>query len=174
MKKKFSTAWIASKQPRKQRKYTANAPLHLKKKLLSVNLTKALREKYGKRNIPVKKGDTVKVMRGKFKNKTGKVLEVKIKLLKIMVEGIQVKKQEGSKVNVPLRASNLQITELNLEGGKRIKGLINKVKPKEPAPNGVPFEKGTLERAPSSEGKKVESKSTIKPKENKDGTPKKA
>ncbi|MBU2562645.1 MAG: 50S ribosomal protein L24 [Nanoarchaeota archaeon] len=119
MKQKFSTKWKASKQPRKQRKYLANAPLHLRKKFISVNLFKDLRKKYGKRNIPVRKGDLVKVMRGKFKGKQGKVTEVRLKLLKIFVEGIQIKKQDGSKVNVKLQPSNLQIIELNLEDKKR-------------------------------------------------------
>ncbi len=121
MKKKFSTKWKASKQPRKQRKYIANAPLHIKRKFLSVNLSKELRKKYGKRNIPVKKGDTIKIMRGKFKKKEGKVTEVKTKTQKIFVQGIQIKKQDGSKVNIPLRASNLQIISLNTEDRKRIK-----------------------------------------------------
>jgi len=126
MKQKFSTSWKSSKQPRKQRKYLANAGLHLRKKFVSVNLSKDLREKHGKRNIPLKKGDKVKIMRGKFKKKTGKVLEVKLKTGKIYIEGMQVKKQEGSKVNVPLKASNLQIIELNLEDKKRIKKLGGK------------------------------------------------
>jgi len=34
MKKIFSTHWKASKQPRKQRKYRAKAPLHIKRKFL--------------------------------------------------------------------------------------------------------------------------------------------
>ncbi len=131
MRKKFSTNWKSSKQPRKQRKYLANAPLHIRKKFVSVNLSKELRKKYGKRNIPVRKGDKVKIMRGKFKNKTGKVLEIKLKTGKIYVEGIQVKKQDGSKVNVPLRNSNLQIIELNLEDKKRIKKLEGKEEKKE-------------------------------------------
>jgi len=130
MKQKFSTKWKSSKQPRKQRKYSANAPLHLRKKFLSVNLSKELRKKYAKRNIPLRKGDKVKIMRGKFKKKTGKVLEVKLKTGKIYIEGIQVKKQEGSKVNVPLRASNLQIIELNLDDKKRMKKLGRKVEKK--------------------------------------------
>ncbi|MDP7520749.1 MAG: 50S ribosomal protein L24, partial [Candidatus Pacearchaeota archaeon] len=114
MKKEFSKHWKSSKQPRKQRKYLANAPLHIKKKFISVNLSRELRKKYPKRNIPVKKGDVVKVMRGKFKKKQGKVIEVKLKLSKIIIEGIQVKKQDGSKVNVRLQPSNLQLIELNL------------------------------------------------------------
>ncbi len=123
MKRKFSTSWKSSKQPRKQRKYSANAPLHLKRKLLSVNLSKELRKKYGKRNIGIRKGDTVKIMKGKFKKKQGKVLIVKTKRQKIYIESMQVKKLEGSKVNVPFRAPNLQIVELNIDDKKRLEKL---------------------------------------------------
>jgi len=127
MKKKFSKSWKSSKQPRKQRKYLANAPLHIRKKFLSVNLSKDLRKKYGKRNIPVKKGDVVKILRGKFKKKQGKIKEVKLKISKVTVDGIQVKKQDGSKTDVKLQPSNLQIIELNTEDQKRLK-QINKQK----------------------------------------------
>ncbi len=113
MKQKFSTKWKASSQPRKQRKYRANAPLHLRKKFVNVNLSKSLREKQGKRNLQLKKGDVVKIMKGKFKGKTGKVLEIKLRDSRITIEGIQVKKQDGSKANVRLQSSNLQITELS-------------------------------------------------------------
>jgi large subunit ribosomal protein L24 len=123
MKKKFSKKWKASRQPRKQRKYLANAPLHIKEKFLSSNLSKELREKYGKRNLKVKKGDKVKIMRGKYKKKVGKITEVKIQRSKVYIEGIQIKKQDGSKSNVPFKASNLQIIELNLEDKKRFKRL---------------------------------------------------
>lgn len=119
MEKKFSKHWKASKLPRKQRKYVANLPLHLKKKLLSINLSKELRKKQNTRNVSVRKGDTVKVMRGKFKKKQGKVLEVRLKTGKIIVEGIQTKKMDGSKVNVPMRASNLQIVELDYSDKRR-------------------------------------------------------
>ena len=128
MKKKFSTAWKGSSQPRKQRKYVANLPLHLKKKTISVNLSKELRKKHEKRNVPVKKGDTVKIMVGKYKGKKGKVTEIKMKYGKIFVEGVQATKQDGSKVNVPLRASNLQITELNLDDKKRMKSNTKQIK----------------------------------------------
>lgn len=119
MKKKFSTKWKASSQPRKQRKYRANAPLHLKKKLVSANLSKELRKKHGKRSIGIRKGDTVKIMRGKFKGKKGKITNVRLDLSKVCVEGIQAKKQDGSKADIKLQPSNLQIIELNLEDRKR-------------------------------------------------------
>jgi hypothetical protein len=35
MKKEFSTSWKASRQVRKQRKYLANAPIHIKRKLIN-------------------------------------------------------------------------------------------------------------------------------------------
>jgi len=133
MKKEFSTAWKSSKQPRKQRKYVAKAPLHIKKKFVSVNLSKDLRKKHEKRNLPVRKEDVVKVKRGKFKGKQGKVLSVKLKMQKITVEGIQIKKLDGSKVNVNLRPSNLQIIELNLEDKKRLKNKKIKTGEKENA-----------------------------------------
>ena len=131
MKKEFSTHWKASKQPRKQRKYSANAPLHIKKKLLSVNLSKELRKKYGKRNVPIRKGDNVKIMKGKFKKKQGKIIEVNVKNSKVIIEGVQVKKQDGSKANVKMHPSNLQIIDLNIEDKKRIKEISKEKKKKE-------------------------------------------
>ena len=69
----FSKNCKGSKNRRKKRKYLANAPLHLRHKFLSANLNKKLRGKYGTRNVPLRKGDTVKIMNGEFKGKEGKV-----------------------------------------------------------------------------------------------------
>ena len=120
MKQKFSTKWKASRQRRKQKKYRANAPLHLRRKMITANLKKDLREKYG-RSLPVRKGDSVKITRGKFKGKSGKINNVNLRNLKVSVEGIQVQKKDGTKVNVYFDASKLQIQELNLEDKKRLK-----------------------------------------------------
>jgi large subunit ribosomal protein L24 len=122
--------WKSSKQPRKQRKYLANAPLHIKKKLMGVNLSKELRKKYHKRSLPLRKKDTVKILRGKFKGKKGKIIRIILKAQKVEMEGIQIKKQDGSKVNIRLRPSNLQITELNVEDKKRNKALSKETKEK--------------------------------------------
>jgi len=119
-KNKFSTSWRTSKRPGKQRKYKARMPMHLRRRLLSANLSKELRKKYGKRSIPLRKGDVVKVMRGKFSKKTGKILAVDARRLKVEIENLQIKKQDGSKANVRFIPSILQITELNAEDKKRI------------------------------------------------------
>jgi len=126
MKKKFSTHWKASKQIRKQRKYVANAPLHIKRKMISSELSKELKEKYKIRNISLRKNDEVKITKGKFKGKQGKIIKINTKKMKVYIEGIQVKKQDGSKTNVPLKAPNLQIVNLNLEDKKRVDALEKK------------------------------------------------
>ena len=101
-----------TKQPRKQRKNLYNAPLHLKQKLVSVHLTKELRKAKKKRSLAVKKGDKVKIMRGKFRGKEGKVARVSLNKLTVFVEGILLKKQAGKEVMAALQPSNLMITEL--------------------------------------------------------------
>ena len=126
MRSIFSLAWIRSKQPRKQRKYRHNAPLHIKKKFLSVNFTKELREKYNKRNLTVIKGDKVKIMRGQFKGKEGLVEKVDVRNIKILVQGAEMIKKDGSKVNYPISPSNLMITELKLDDKKRKASLERK------------------------------------------------
>src|SRR3989344_3490634 len=127
-KNKFNKSWKGNKSPKKQRKYIANAPLHIRKSLISVNLSKDLRKKYGTRNVSVRKNDVVKIMRGKYKKKQGKILSVNLKKMNVVVENIQVKKMDGSKVNIALKPSNLQIIELNTDDKKRLESPQLKTK----------------------------------------------
>lgn len=119
MKKKFTTKWLSSRQPRKQRKFVANAHIKIRHALMSSHLSKDLRTKFARRAVPLKKGDTVKVLRGEFKKKTGKVGEINLKKLKVIIEGIQVQKKDGTKINAIFEPSNLMITELNMEDKQR-------------------------------------------------------
>ncbi len=104
-----------SKDPSKQRKKFMSAPLHRLTKLMSVHLSKELREKYNKRAVPVRKGDTVKVLRGEFRGIQGKVINVDRKRKRIFIENVTRKKVDGSTVNVPIHVSNVMITQLNLD-----------------------------------------------------------
>ena len=123
MKQQFSTHWLSSKQPRKQRKYRANAPLHIKHKFLSANLSKSLREKHGKRSIPLRKGDEVLVMRGSFRKKKAKITSIDLTNSRVALEGIQRTKKDGTKVNVYFDPSSLQIQTLSLDDKERISAL---------------------------------------------------
>jgi large subunit ribosomal protein L24 len=119
MEKKFSTSWKASKRPSKQRNYRKNAPLHIKHKFLGTHLSKELRQKYHKRSIEVVVGDKVKIMRGQFKKREGKVEKTDIKKSVVYITGIELTKKDGSKTLYPVNPSNLMITELNLNDKKR-------------------------------------------------------
>ena len=126
MKTKFSSSWIKSKQPRKQRKYRYNAPLHIKQKFVSAHISKELHKRYNRRNMNLRKGDSVKVMRGQFKSKVGKIEEVSLKKIKVYVSGIEVVKRDGTKARYPIHPSNLIITEVNMDDKMRNKILGRK------------------------------------------------
>ena len=119
VKTAFSTAWKSSTQPRKQRKYAFNAPLHTRQKFVHSHLSPELRKKYGTRNIQIKVNDKVKVLRGQFKSKEGKVERVDLKDGKIYVVGVDYVKKNGSKAVFGLRPSNVMILELQLSDKKR-------------------------------------------------------
>jgi len=112
---------LNSKQPRKQRKFLYNAPLHLRQKMMSAPLSRELREKYKIRNLPVRVGDKVRIMRGDFKGHEGKVVEVDLKRYRIYVEGATLRKTNGTEVFYPIHPSNVMIIELNLDDEKRKK-----------------------------------------------------
>jgi len=120
MKTQFSKSWNRSVQPRKQRKYRYNAHAHIQHKLLSVHLSAELKKQYGRRSIPVKKNDSVKVLIGSFKGKTGKVNSINTKKLAAYIDGIELSRRDGTKVFVPIRVSNLMIVELNTEDNRRM------------------------------------------------------
>ena len=119
MKKEFSKNWISSRQPRKQKKYRINAPLHIKGKFLSAHLSPDLKKKYGKRSIRAKIGDKVKVLRGQFKNANGEIEIVNIAKSRIYVSKIGVTKKDGSKRQIPINISNVMITDLKKDDKKR-------------------------------------------------------
>ncbi|MBD3354655.1 50S ribosomal protein L24 [Candidatus Woesearchaeota archaeon] len=124
--KRFSKTWKKSKSPRKQHKYRYNAPLHIRNDFVSVTLSKELKKKYSKRNCSAKKGDSIKVLRGSFKGKTGKINKIDLKRSKIYIDGIELSKKDGTKAFPPLEPSNLMLTELNLNDKKRAKLLERK------------------------------------------------
>jgi len=115
----FTTTWKGSTQPRKQRKYSYNTPLHIKQKSLHVHLSTDLRKKHGLRNLQVRVGDKVRVLRGQYRKKEGKVDRVSLKKSKVSITGIEYVKKAGAKVQVVFNPSNLMIIDLDLGDRKR-------------------------------------------------------
>jgi len=117
---------MKSKKPSKQRKALYQAPLHRKHKLLSALLSKELRKQWNKRSLPVRSGDEVKIMRGKFKGTIGKVSSVDLKKLKVYLENVKRKKVSGEEVFVPFYPSKLLIINPIMDDPKRKKVIDRK------------------------------------------------
>ena len=107
-------------QPRKQRKALYTAPLHIRRKIMSANLSKDLRADIGKRSLPIRVGDKVQVVRGDFKGHEGKVESIDAKRYKVTVEGVTLSKPDGYAVLLPIHPSNLMIIEADLKDERRL------------------------------------------------------
>ena len=113
----------------KQRKARAEAPLHKKKRMVSAHLSSALMSEYNVRSVPVKKGDTVRVMRGSkdFKVAEAKVASVDLKSCKIIIENITIPKADATQKPKPVDPSDVVITKLDLSDPWR-KEKLDKLK----------------------------------------------
>ncbi|CQR53398.1 MULTISPECIES: 50S ribosomal protein L24 [Haloferax] len=108
-----------TRQPRKQRTQIRDAPLHERQKQVRAPLSAELREEYGSRNVRVNAGDTVEVLRGDFAGEESEVTEVDLRDAVIYVDGVTVEKADGEEAPRPLQASNVRVTELDLEDDVR-------------------------------------------------------
>jgi large subunit ribosomal protein L24 len=107
---------MTSTKARTQRKRAANAPLHVKRLLASSHLAPEIHDKAkGRmpRALPVRKGDTVRIMRGGFRGREGKVVSVDRTDGTVVVEGITIEKVDEKKVPRPVHASNLMIIRMD-------------------------------------------------------------
>jgi large subunit ribosomal protein L24 len=106
----------SSTKAKKQRKARADAPLHKRKRMVSAHLDSALMSEYNVRSMPVRKGDTVKLLRGAedFKVSEAKVASVDLKHLKIVIENITIPKADGTQKPKPVDPSNVVLTKLDL------------------------------------------------------------
>jgi large subunit ribosomal protein L24 len=108
-----------TRQPRKQRKQRREAPLHERHRHVRATLTDDLREEYDQRNVRVNAGDRVEVLRGDFAGEEGEVLAVNLDDETIHVEDVTLESADGEEVPRPLDASNVRVTELDLEDDRR-------------------------------------------------------
>lgn len=110
-------------QPRKQRKLLFNAPAHIRYKMFSAPLSPSLRASHNANSLPVRTGDTVRVMRGDRKGLEGKVMSVDRRKYRINVEGITREKVDGTAIQIPIHPSKVMITNLNLDDKWRRESL---------------------------------------------------
>ncbi len=109
-------AMTRSTRAGKQRKARANASIHNKKRMVSAHLSSSLMSEYNVRSLPVRKGDTVKILRGAkdFKTSEAKVASVDLKSCKIIIENITIPKADNTQKPKPVDPSDVLITKLDL------------------------------------------------------------
>ena len=133
MKTTFSSSWKNSIQPRKQRKYRANAPLHVKGKFMHAPLSKELRKKYNIRSLHLRKGDKVKVLRGQFKGVVGRIENLSLIREFVNIAKAEILKKDGSKQYYPIHPSNVIILEIESERKRQKRFQRTSTKAKQPA-----------------------------------------
>jgi large subunit ribosomal protein L24 len=86
-------------------------------------LSTELRERHGKRSVRPRVGDTVRIVRGEFKDIEGKVTKADPSSGVVNVEGVTREKIKGGTSPVPIPSSNLILTALVLDDKERKKKL---------------------------------------------------
>ena len=114
-----------SSKPSKMRRRFFNAPLHTLSRMAAAGLSDELRAKYGVNSLRVRKGDSVKIVRGEYKGIEGKINRVFTHLSRVTVEGVTREKIAGGTVPIKIHSSKLVITSLNLDDKQR-KGKLEK------------------------------------------------
>jgi len=143
-------------KPGKQRKRLYQAPHHERHKQFSSPLSPGLRASHNTRSVPVRKGDTVQITRGDFRDFEGKVLRVDRGNYRITVEGVTRERVDGTSVPIPVHPSKVVITGLNLDDEWRKKALQRRGAGKEAEKEAKPpEEKGTKAPQRRREGRKV-------------------
>jgi large subunit ribosomal protein L24 len=107
---------VTSTKAGKQRKARAEAPLHRKHRMISAHLDAALIREYNVRSLPVRKGDTVKIIRGTkdIKASEAKVASIDLKKCKVVIEGVTIAKADDTQKRRPVDPSDIVITKLDL------------------------------------------------------------
>ena len=114
-------------KPTKQRKMLFQAPAHIRYKHFAAPLSPELRAQHMMRTLPVRSGDTVRVMRGDHKGFEGKITRVERKKYRIYVEGLSREKADGTTIFVPIHPSKVMIVDLDL-GDKWRKQVLERKK----------------------------------------------
>jgi len=104
-----------SSKPSKQRAALYNIHPHKIRKILSAPLSTELKTSHGRNSYPVRKGDTVKILRGDFAGIEGKITRIETKRQRLFVEGVSRETVAGKSTNVSVHSSKVMITKLNLD-----------------------------------------------------------
>jgi large subunit ribosomal protein L24 len=105
---------ISPHSPRRQRKAVYEASTFERRVLMTVPLSREYRRRFRRRSVPVRKGDTVRVMSGSFVGREERVAKIDRRGYTVTLDNVTLKTGEAKLKPLPIRTSHLVITKLNL------------------------------------------------------------
>jgi large subunit ribosomal protein L24 len=100
--------------PRRQRKALYTAAPFQRRRRMTVPLSRELRTRFHARSLPLRKGDTVRVLSGSFVGREERVAKVDRRAYSVILDNVTLKTGEEKLTPLPIRTSHLVITRLNL------------------------------------------------------------
>ncbi len=100
--------------PRRQRKALYTARPFQRRRRMTVPLSRDLRRRFHARALPIRKGDTVRVLSGSFVGREERVARVDRRAYAVILDNVTVKTGEDKLRPLPIRTSHLVLTRLNL------------------------------------------------------------
>ena len=117
---------MTSIKPKVQRKMLSS--LDKRAGMMRAPLSKDLSSQYGFKTASLRKGDTVLVVRGDYRGHEGKVGSLILPRTRITIEGVNIKKMDGTNKSVYISPSKVTITKLDLSDKRRKKLFESKSK----------------------------------------------
>ncbi len=109
--------------PRRQRRALYHASTAERRRRMTVLLSRELRRRFKRRNAPLRKGDTVRVLAGSFAGREERVAKVSRRTYSVTLDNVTLKTAEEKLKPLALRPAHLVITRLNLSDSWRRRAL---------------------------------------------------
>lgn len=107
-----------SHKPTKQRNLMLKAANHEVHRFFTVPLSVGLQEEWGIQRLPLRRKDSVKVVKGEFKGIEGKVLDVDKRNRRITIEECTFEKKNGQTGYIPISVTKVVLTKFADKKGK--------------------------------------------------------
>jgi large subunit ribosomal protein L24 len=110
-----------SSQPRRQRKAEFTADHQQRRRRMAAPLSRELRKRYGRRSLPIRKGDTVRVLSGSYSTvgEERRVAKIDRRHYRVTLDNVTAKTADAKLKALPIRPSHLVLTKLNLSDAWR-------------------------------------------------------
>ena len=117
---------LSPHSPRRQRKAVYEASTFERRILMTVPLSRELRRRFQRRSVPLRKGDTVRVMSGSFVGREERVAKIDRRGYSVTLDNVTLKTGEAKLKPLAIKTSHLVLTKLNLADAWRRRTLAVK------------------------------------------------